>query len=140
MFNYAKLSIELSYNPYNEAIKALQQYLNEYPRSARRDEAFTYLANLYLVTRNYKEALTTLENIKKRNASQNTIYQKITYFRGLELFSDNQFFEAIGQFKKSLENRSDDEITAGATFWTAESYYRLGQYEIAAGLLYKHSE
>jgi len=133
LFNYAKISIEISYNPYNEAIKALQQYLNEYPSSPRRDEAYTYLANLYMVTKNYREALTTLENIKKRNASQNTIYQKITYFRGLELFSDNQFFDAIGQFKKSLDNRSDDEITAGAMFWTAESYYRLGQYEIAAG-------
>ncbi|MFH1121307.1 MAG: tetratricopeptide repeat protein [Bacteroidota bacterium] len=133
LFNYAKLSIELSYNPYNEAIKALQQYLNEYPESTRRDEAFTYLANLYMVTKNYREALITLENIKKRNASQNTIYQKITYFRGLELFTDNQFFDAIGQFKKSLDNRSDDEITAGAMFWMAECYYRLGQYEIAAG-------
>jgi len=132
LFNFAKLSIELSYNPYNEAIKALQQYLSEYPKSPRRDEAYTYLANLYMVTRNYKEALTTLENIKKRNAAQNSIYQKISYFRGLELFTDNQFFDAIGQFKKSLENRSDEQIVAGAMFWTAESYYRLNQYEIAA--------
>jgi len=96
LFNYAKLSIELSYNPYNEAIKALQQYLTEYPDSPRRDEAYTYLANLYMVTKNYKEALLTLENIKKRNNSQNAIYQKISYFRGIELFNDNQYFDAIG--------------------------------------------
>ncbi|MHC1776428.1 MAG: tetratricopeptide repeat protein [Lentimicrobium sp.] len=132
LFNFAKLSIELSYNPYNEAIKALQQYLTEYPSSPRRDEAYTYLANLYMVTRNYREALVTLENIKKRNAAQNAIYQKISYFRGLELFTDNQFFDAIGQFIKSLDNRSDEQIVAGAMFWTAESYYRLDQYEIAA--------
>ncbi|HAH57894.1 MAG TPA: hypothetical protein DCL86_07075, partial [Bacteroidales bacterium] len=44
LFNYAKLSIELSYNPYNESIKALQQYLTTYPASPRRDEAYTYLA------------------------------------------------------------------------------------------------
>jgi len=132
LFNYAKLSIELSYNPYNEAIKALQQYLDEYPKSSRRDEAYSYLADLYLVTKNYKEALETLENIKKRNAAQNASYQKISYFRGLELFTDNQYFDAVGQFKKSLDNRSDEKLTAAAYFWTAESYYRLGQFDIAA--------
>jgi len=132
LFNYAKLSIELSYNPYNEAIRALQQYLAEYPSSPRRDEAYTYLANLYLVTRNYREALSTLENVKKRTPAQNEIYQKITYYRGLELFADNQFFDAIGMFKKSAEHKSDELIAAGATFWAGESYYRLGQYDQAA--------
>lgn len=132
LFNYAKLSIELSYNPYNEAIKALQQYLTEYPKSPRRDEAYTYLANLYMVTKNYREALATLENVKKRNTAQNSIFQKITYFRGIELFTDGQYFDAIGQFKKSLENKNNDQITAGTYFWTGESYYRLGQFDIAA--------
>lgn len=132
LFNFAKLSIELSYNPYNEAIKALQQYLTEYPASPRRDEANTYLANLYMVTRNYREALTTLENVKKRNAVQNSVYQKISYFRGIELFNENQYFEAIGHFIKSLENRSDEQIAAGAMYWAAESYYRLDQFELAA--------
>lgn len=131
LFNYAKLSIELSYNPYNEAIKALQQYLEEYPASPRRDEAYTYLANLYLVTKNYREALLTLENVKKRNARQNEFYQKITYFRALELFADNQHADAIDMFKRSLENKSDASITAGATYWMAESYYRSGQYDQA---------
>lgn len=131
LFNYAKLAIELSYNPYNEAIRAIQQYLEEYPTSARRDEAYTYLANLYLVTKNYREALETFENVKKRNALQNEIYQKISYFRALELFADNQHADAIPLFKKSLENRTDAAITAGASYWLAESYYRSGQYDQA---------
>lgn len=133
LFNYAKLSIELSYNPYNEAIKALQQYLSSYPKSTRRDEAYTYLANLYLVTKNYREALSTLENVQNRNSLQNEIFQKIAYFRGLELFTDKEYFEAIGLFKKSLENKTDAGIAAGAVYWTGESYYRLGQYELALG-------
>ncbi|GAB1405420.1 tetratricopeptide repeat protein [Lentimicrobium sp.] len=133
LFNYAKLSIELSYNPYNEAIKALQQYLSTYPSSPRRDEAYTYLANLYLVTKNYREALSVLEKVTTRNRQQNEIYQKITYFRGLELFSDKQYFEAIELFNKSLENKADAAIAAGATYWTGEAYYRLGQYELALG-------
>jgi tetratricopeptide (TPR) repeat protein len=131
LFNYAKLSVELSNNPYNEAIKALQQYLNEYPDSRRRDEAYTYLANLYLVTRNYNEALSSLELVRNRNNAQNTIYQKITYFRGIELFNNQQYYDAIALFKKSLENKIDPKITQGATLWQGEAYYRLGQYEVA---------
>lgn len=131
LFNYAKLSVELSNNPYNDAIKALQQYLTEYPTSARRDEAYTYMANLYMVTRNYADALTSLESIKRRNASQNSIYQKITYFRGIELFNNQKYYEAIGLFKKSLENRIEPKTTQGALLWQGEAYYRLGQYEVA---------
>ena len=131
LFNYAKLSIELSNNPYNEAIKAIQQYLNEYPTSRRRDEAYTYLANLYLVTKNYDEALKSLELVRNRNSSQNNIYQKVTYFRGIELFNNEKYFESVALFKKSLENKIDPKITQGATFWLGEAFYRLGQYDVA---------
>ncbi|HLN52167.1 MAG TPA: tetratricopeptide repeat protein [Lentimicrobium sp.] len=132
LFNYAKLSVELSDNPYNEAIKALQQYINQYPDSRRKDEAYTYLANLYLVTKNYEEALASLDLIKNKNATQKSIYQKITYFRGLELFNEEKYYEAIGLFKKSLENKVDPSISKGALLWQGEAYYRLGQYEVAS--------
>lgn len=131
LFNYAKLSVELSNNPYNEAIKALQQYLQEYPNSSRRDEAYTYLANLYLVTKNYTDALTTLESIKKRTPSQESIYQQITYLNGIELFNNQKYYDAIALFKKSLETRQDQKIIQNALYWTGESYYRLGQYEVS---------
>jgi TolA-binding protein len=131
LFNYAKLSIELSNSPYNEAIKALQQYLAEYPDSKRKDEAYTYLANLYLVTKNYDLALSSLELVRNRSTSQNTIYQKVTYFRGIEHFNNGQYFESIALFKKSLENKIDPKITQGALLWQGEAYYRLGQYEVS---------
>ncbi len=132
LFNYAKLSVELSDNPYNEAIKALQQYITEYPSSGRKDEAYTYLANLFLVTKNYEQALSSLDLIKNKNATQKAIYQKITYFRALELFNDQKYFDAIGLFKKSLENKVDPAITKDAILWQGEAYYRLGQYDVAA--------
>lgn len=131
LFNYAKLSVELSNNPYNEAIKALQQYLQEYPDSKRKDEAYTYLANLYLVTKNYDDALASLELIKRRNQTQNSIYQKITYLRAMELFNNEDYFNAVGLLKKSLESKNDAQLNQSALFWLGESYYRLGQFEVA---------
>ena len=39
LFNYAKLAYELSFDPYNEAIIALRDYLKAFPDSPRHDEA-----------------------------------------------------------------------------------------------------
>jgi TolA-binding protein len=45
LFNYAKLAYELSFDPYNEAIIALRDYMAKYPRSRvmtkRRNSCWT---------------------------------------------------------------------------------------------------
>ena len=51
LFNYAKLSMEVANVPYNTAITALEDYIEQYPESPRVEEAYSYLANLYLSTR-----------------------------------------------------------------------------------------
>jgi len=137
LFNYAKLSIELSYNPYNEAVKALQQYINEYPASSRLDEAYGYLADLYTITRNYKDALTSLQQIKKRNARLDAAYQKISYYRAIEQFSSTDYNGAIGLFKQAQETNSDKQVQAASAYWMAESYYRLGEWDKAAEVFNK---
>ena len=39
LFNYAKLTYELSYSPFGEAIAAFQEYIDLYPGSERIQEA-----------------------------------------------------------------------------------------------------
>lgn len=131
LFNYAKLSLELSANPYNEALKALNQYLEDFPEGQRRQEALSYLVHLYLTTNNYREALASIETIKERDDRLKEAYQKITYFRGIELFNDRDHFNAIAMFKKSHENPVDSEIYANSLFWTGEAYFRLSQFDLA---------
>jgi TolA-binding protein len=132
LFNYAKLSIELSYNPYNEAVKALQKYLTDYPSSLRADEAYGYLTDLYLITKNYKEALASIEKIKSRNGEMNRAYQKIAYYRGIELFNDNDMAGANTMLTKAASDNSDKTISASAIYWIGESYYRQGKFDPAA--------
>ena len=132
LFNYAKLSIELSYNPYNEAIKALQKYLTDYPSSPRADEAYGYLTDLFLITKNYKEALSSIEKIKSRNGDMNRAYQKIAYYRGIELFNVNDMAGANTMLTKAASDNSDKAISASALYWIGESYYRQGKFDNAA--------
>ena len=64
LYNYAKLSYELDYNPYNNAIKAFEKYLNTYPKSQHREEVMENLTKMYLSTKNYHQAKESILRIK----------------------------------------------------------------------------
>ncbi len=131
LFNYAKLAVELSYNPYNEAVNAIQDYLNKYPESARRDELYGYLADLYLLTKNYKNALSSIQNIKKRSSRLDGAYQRIAYYRGVELFNESDYDGAIKLFTQARELTSDNSIKAQSSYWVGEAYYRTARWDKA---------
>jgi TolA-binding protein len=125
LFNYAKLSIEVAHNPYNESIKYLEKYIASYPNSKRLPEAYNLLAQLYLSTKNYKAALTSIEKIKVKNENLKRAYQKITYYRGIELFNNRKYKEAIDLFKAASQYHYEPLISAQADYWMGESFYRL---------------
>lgn len=131
LFLFAKLSYELSVDPYNEAINALIQYIQKYPNSIRLDEAYEYLINLYFSTKNYKAAIESFGKIKKTHEKLNRAYQKIAYYHAIELFNDKKYLSAIELFDKSLEHPYDRDIRAEAYFWKGEAFYRMGKYNDA---------
>lgn len=131
LFNYAKLSFELSMNPFNEAIISFQRYVENYPESPRIEEAYRHLIDLYLTTRNYKDALTSMEAINLNTPVLKSAYQRIAYYRGIELFNNGDFAGAALHFKKSLSYPENRTIRSQAMFWEGESFFRLEQYEKA---------
>ncbi|MBL7883370.1 MAG: tetratricopeptide repeat protein [Bacteroidia bacterium] len=128
LYNYAKLCYELSYNPYNEATKAFQQYLKFYPNSIRVDEAYAYLVNVFTTTKNYKGAIEAIESIKILTPDLKQAYQKVCYYRGVDLFNNMEFNDAILAFNKSMTYKFDKNISALSIYWKAESFYRLKKY------------
>ena len=132
LYNYAKLCYEQAYNPYSEAIRAFQKYIKNYPNAVHVDEAYTYLVNVFITTKSYKEAIEAIENIKVLTPELKQAYQKVAYFRGVDLFNNMEFAEAIKLFDKSNTYLFDKNIRAQAIYWKAESYYRLGKYPDAA--------
>ncbi len=137
LFNYAKLSYELSSDPYNEAITALKQYLTEYPSTRRADEANQYLVNLALITKNYKDALEALDQIKSKDIKIKTVYQRVLYYRGIELFNAREYLKSIELFDKAGTLNHDKTIKTMVLYWTGEAYFRLGQYTKATGFYNK---
>ncbi len=141
LFNYAKINYELSYSPFNETINSFDEYISKYPDSGRNDEAYDYLVDVYMSTRNYKAALISMDKIKYKTSKIKQAYQKVAYNRGVELFNDFHFEDAIAYFDGALQYRMfDKKITASALFWKAEALYKLERYQEAVVLYNKFLE
>lgn len=127
LFNFAKATFELSFNPFNEAIRAFEQYIRSYPAADNTDEAYNYLVMAYLGTRNYSMAMASLEKIKMKDEKIDRAYQKVAFYRGLELYKNLRFNEAVDAFELSLKYASyDPVITSRTYFWLGEAAYRTG--------------
>lgn len=129
MFNYALLTYELDYSPFNEAVTVLNDYLKEFPYSKRSEEATNYLVLAYLNAKNYRLALASIEKLDKMSNEIKRAYQKIAFYRGLELFNNLEFDEAVKMLQSSGKNGNyDSKIHALSRYWIGEAYYRQGKY------------
>lgn len=128
-FNYAKLSYELGFQPV--ALNAFRNFLVNYPNSKFADESNELIAVLYLNTRNYKDALTALDNIKVKTNRSKEAYQKVAYYRGVELFNDGYLDNAISMFEKAIVNDINQNLRALAMYWKAEALYKQNKFEAA---------
>ncbi|GAA4270673.1 tetratricopeptide repeat protein [Hyunsoonleella aestuarii] len=126
--NYAKISYEIG-NPYQSAPQVLAGYLDEYPNTPYKEEIETLLIDSYITSKNYKEALKLLEG--KKNFENKVAYQKVAFYRGIELYNETQYQEASLLFDESLKEPRDPKYTARTTFWKAETDYNLTNYEDA---------
>ncbi|HEY1025827.1 MAG TPA: tetratricopeptide repeat protein [Sphingobacteriaceae bacterium] len=126
LFNYAKLSYELEFH--QVALDATQQFLKSYPGSKKLDEAKTLLGEILLSTKNYKEAIHILEEIPNKNREAKEVYQKVTYYRGLEFYNERAFENSISVFMRSNNNAVDENIEALSTYWLAEAMYEVRKY------------
>jgi TolA-binding protein len=132
LLSYAKLTYETSTSPFGEAIAAFQEYIDLYPNSPKVEEAYNYLVATFTEVRNYQAALSALDRIRNKDSRLEAAYQRVAFYRGLELFKNMQIEESIGMFDKSLQyERHNRELKARAVYWKAEAEYRTGQYESA---------
>lgn len=145
LFNYAKLAYDL-YDPYQEAIKSFELFLKKYPNSSKKDQAYRYLLDVYVNTKNYDLALDALDKIDLIDLKLRRAYQKIAYSKGVEVFNNQKaifgsndsgikgYLKAIEYFERSLKYKIDKKLVALSSYWMAESNYKIGKYEKAIQL------
>jgi len=132
LFNYAKLTYELAYSPFGEAIASFQEYIELYPGSERIQEVYDYLIGAYMQLRNYKAALASLDKIPNKDSRLEEAYQRVAFFRGLELFKNLEIEASIDMFDKSLRyEKYNRQIRARTIYWRGEAWYRLAHFDKA---------
>jgi tetratricopeptide (TPR) repeat protein len=120
--NYAKLSYQIG-NSYQNIFEVLLSFIENYPNNKNNNELKELLIDSYISSKNYQLAIDFLENnISFENKSA---YQKVCFYRGLELFNEGRYSAAIQVFEKSLEEPSDSIFKARAIYWKAECDYQL---------------
>lgn len=130
--NYAKVSYEIG-NSYQAVPDVLNAFIQKYPKSPAKLEIENLLIDSYITSKNYQGALDLLE---KNKSSNKVAYQKVTFYRGLELYTDGNYSEALKLFVKSINEPRDAKFLARATFWKAETEYVLDNFS-AALITYK---
>src|SRR5690554_817669 len=135
--NYAKLSYEIG-NSYKPTPEVILDFLKEYPGNPANSELRELLIDSYLISGNFKDAMTLMET--NNEFYNEEAYQKVAFYRGLELYSDNNYQEAHNAFDKSLKAPRQPIYTARATYWKAETEYHLNQFENALSSYKKYSQ
>ncbi|MBC8051826.1 MAG: tetratricopeptide repeat protein [Sphingobacteriaceae bacterium] len=126
LLSYAKLSYELEFH--SVALDAVQAYLKTYPRSSKLNEAKTLLGQVLLSTKNYRAAVDILETIPNKTDQTREVYQRVTYYRGLEFYNERAFENSISMLMRSINNPLDSEIEALATYWLGEAMFEVRKY------------
>ena len=125
--NYAKLSYEIG-NPYKSVPEVLQDFLQAYPNSPESESINNLIVSAYVVSKDYKGALSYLENTPNKDKA---LYQNVAYLRGTQLFAEGKNQAAKTHFEKALSQPIDAKLTAKTNYWKGETSYQLQQYSEA---------
>ena len=134
-FQYAKLSYELGNT--NDALVSLKNFIQAYPKSKYNLEANELLADLFLMTRNYEEALAIIDNLPSKSEKLKDAYQKMAYYRGVENYNDLRFDNAETFFDKSLKYPNSKSLEALCYYWKADMAHQKSDYEKSKTLINK---
>ncbi|HVD99249.1 MAG TPA: tetratricopeptide repeat protein [Cytophagaceae bacterium] len=129
LFYYGKVNYDLQ--RYHDAIAPLKDFVSNYTSSSHYEEANELLSEAFLKTNNYGEAIAYIEGLRIRSTRINAAYQKLTFYRGTELFNNGAYSDAKAMFSKSMLFNYDRDIYISAAYWKAEVYSISKEYEEA---------
>ncbi len=131
LYNYVKLSYENPNNTYNKSADAVKNYLNEFPYSKHKDEINEFLVDIFLTSKDYQSAIRAFDEIKNKTPRLEKAYQQITFYRGVDLYNEKDYADAISLFDESLSYNYDKNMAAQSLFWMADAYYQKKNYNKA---------
>lgn len=125
LVNFAKVNLERG--SFQEAVIALDAYLENFPNGIYANEAETLLTDALINTNNYLRAIEHIEKMSRKSDRLKAAYQKITFYQGIVYYRDKKHDQATTYFDKSLASPVDRDLVIQAHFWKGENYATTGR-------------
>jgi len=128
-YMYAKLSYELNF--LDIALKSLQTFISNYPRSTSITEAKELLVSTLVNSSNYKEALVLFQRITDRSGALQKIYPAILLGRAVEMINDQDLQQADSLLSLVMSLPDNAQQLSITCFWRGEIAYRANKIDDA---------
>ncbi|MBQ2025381.1 MAG: tetratricopeptide repeat protein [Paludibacteraceae bacterium] len=139
LYNYALITYEMSYQPFNESVAAFERFLKEFPNSQYKNKVYEYLVNSYLTTTNYSEAYKSIQNLNTTNKTVKEAEQRVLFGMATNAIANRQYAPAMQYLETIMKNKSyNDDIMARTYFWYGECLYRSQKYPEAQAYFEKY--
>lgn len=128
LYNYALTLHDGATDGFGESVGVFERFLNTFPQSKYQTSVTQHLAEVYLSTRNYEAALTSINKLRQPSAQMLDVKRQVLYNLGAQRYADGDYRAAKDYLSQSIAIRPANE----ARYWRGEAEYRLGEYALAA--------
>ena len=127
MYNYAIATYEGG-SVFGESVTAFNNFLDEFPNSAHREEIYSLLASALISDRNYAAALEAINTIRNPNSKLIQAKEYLLFQMGVMEFYARNYSAAENYFTQSLKLFNAQSFSAQAYLWRAETHFNTGNY------------
>ena len=127
-YNYAKLSYQLDL-PFENTLAVFKSYLDTYDNAIHKKEIETLMVQIFQSSSKYDEAFQALKDIHLPNYEQQKALQQLAFFLGVQEYNNTAYKQAISYFQLAAQYPVNTDIEYVNTFWLADCYYKLSDFE-----------
>lgn len=130
-YQYGKVCFETQ--DYEEAYRAFSKLTDgvSYPNFNKVDEVRQLIGELFVYSKNYREAIEYFENTPLRSSAARRAYQSACYYYGLELYNQKNYNLTASYFAKAQQVNEDRDVSLSAMYWDAEAKFRAENFSAA---------
>ena len=124
MYNYVQVTY-LQNSAMGESVTAFQDFIREYPHSEHINKVYALMADLYMGSKNYAEALNTLQTIAGTDAKIEETKQYLRYQMAVDAFLQGKMEDVLKWAREVIQH------VATASSYKTEAYYLAAQARYA---------
>ncbi|EON76724.1 hypothetical protein ADIS_2783 [Lunatimonas lonarensis] len=129
LFNYAKVNLERG--SFQDAVNALDTYLDVYRNGPRAREAESLLSDALINTNNYLRAIEHMDRMPNKSDRIKAAYQKVAFYQAMVYFRDGKYGSALQMLNKSQTYPIDRNLAVQSQFWKGETHAANGNMDEA---------